>query len=146
MAGFRPKNGPSFGQFATQRLRRVVEIAVPEAVAAADADIKDGSPVDSGRFRASWFHLQSRSGLPDTDAAVPDPGKDGKVPNPPRLQPGELDGFANHRIINNLPYATRLCEEGWSEKVPANWFKDIAHRWESGKYLDDAFRANSNPD
>lgn len=143
MAGFSKPTG--FGKRAMAKFSRAMELSISEAVAAADADIKAGSPVDTGRFRASWFHAQSRQNVPDINSALPD--SDGeKVPPPPNLSPGELDGMANHIIINNLPYAQRLCEEGWSEKVPADWFKSIAHRWESGKYLDDAFKRNTNPD
>ena len=135
----------SFAKFAGPRFTELVQRSVSEAVAALDADLKEGSPVDTGRFKASWFHAQSRSGIPDFDNAVPDPGEN-KVPAPPALEADELDGLANHVIINNLAYATRLCEEGWSEKVAADWFKSIAQRWESGKYLDAAFRNNSTPD
>ena len=78
----------SFAKFAGPRFTELVQRSVSEAVAALDADLKEGSPVDTGRFKASWFHAQ----------------------------------------------------------VAADWFKSIAQRWESGKYLDAAFRNNSTPD
>ena len=136
----------SFAKFAGPRFTELVERCVQESVAALDADLKEGSPVDTGRFRASWFHAQDRGRVPDLDAAVPDPGPNGKVPPPPVLEADSLDGLANHIVINNLPYAQRLCEEGWSVQVDADWFKTIAHRWNTGKYLDEAFKRNSNPD
>ena len=132
-----------FAKFAGAQFKELVSRSVQESVAAMDADIKLASPVDTGRFRASWFHAQSRGSVPDIDAVVPEPEKGSKVPAPPPLDPDSLDGAANHIVINNLPYATRLCEEGWSTKVEPDWFKEIAHRWESGKYLDEAFRRNS---
>ena len=136
----------SFAKFAGPRFKDLVERCVQESVAALDSDLKEGSPVDTGRFKASWFHAQDRSRVPDLDAVAPDPGPNGKVPPPPVLQPDELDGLANHIVINNLPYAQRLCEEGWSVQVDADWFKTIAHKWNTGKYLDEAFKRNSNPD
>lgn len=136
----------SFAKFAGPRFTELVQRSVSEAVAGLDADLKEGSPVATGRFKASWFHAQDRSRVPDLDSVAPDPGLNGKVPPPPTLQPDELDGLANHLVINNLPYASQLCEEGWSKQVAADWFKSIAQRWESGKYLDAAFRNNSTPD
>ena len=106
--------------------------------------ISEASPVDSGRFRASWFVVQSRSGIPDTNEVVPEPAEGAKVPAPPTIDADQLDGGANTTIINNLPYAQRLCEQGYSKKVPANWFTNIKQRWVAGSYLDEAFRRNVN--
>lgn len=123
-------------------LENALEISVQESVAQMDTDLKDGSPVDSGRFRASWFHAQSRGSLPSTDKVVAKPEKGQKIAAPAGLSANSLDGLANHIVINNLPYATRLCEAGWSKKVSKGWFKQIGQRWETGKYLDEALKNN----
>lgn len=123
-------------------LNDAMQISVQESVAAMDSDLKDGSPVDSGRFRASWFHAQARGGEPSTGKIVPEVEKGQRVSAPPSLDPDSLDGLANHIVINNLPYATRLCEAGWSKKVSEDWFKVIGQRWETGKYLDEALKRN----
>ena len=132
----------TFTQFMSAEFGGVLQRSVQEAVAQLDADLKDGSPVATGRFRASWFQEQSRGSMPDTDEVAPEPEKGTTVPPPEKLDPDSLDGLANHIVINNLPYATRLCEEGWSNQVDGDWFKTISQRWESGKYLDEAFREN----
>jgi len=123
-------------------LENALELSIQESVAQLDTDLKDGSPVDSGRFRASWFHAQSRSGLPTTDRVAPEVQKGSKVPAPAELRADSVDGLANHIVINNLPYAERLCEEGWSKKVSLDWYKRIGQRWENGKYLDEALNKN----
>ena len=135
---------PGFGVDLVEQFKDSIELSTAEALAAVDADLKDASPVDSGRFRASWFLVQSRGGTPDTNEVVPEPAKGKKVKAPPTINADELDGGANSTIVNNLSYAQRLCEEGYSKKVPENWFTDIKQRWVAGKYLDEAFRRNVN--
>jgi hypothetical protein len=123
-------------------LENALELSVQESVAQLDTDLKDGSPVDSGRFRASWFQAQARGGDPSTDRVAPEVEKGQKVPAPPNLEAASLDGLANHIVVNNLPYAERLCEAGWSKKVSEDWFKRIAQKWDTGKYLDEALKNN----
>ena len=123
-------------------LEAAIEITVQETVAQLDTDLKDGSPVDSGRFRASWFQAQARGGQPSTDRVAPEVEEGQNVPAPPNLEADSLDGLANHVVVNNLPYAQRLCEGGWSKKVSEDWFKVIAQKWETGKYLEEALKNN----
>lgn len=123
----------------TQALKEAFEESIQEATAQLDADIKDGSPVDSGRFRASWFRLQGTTN-PGT-AVAEEPAKDQTVPAPPVTQPGEVDPKQDQVIYNALPYANRLCTSGWSKQVSEDWFTVIGDRWESGKYLDEALKS-----
>jgi hypothetical protein len=51
-----------------------------------------------------------------------------------------VDPHQNQLLINNLPYATRLCYEGWSKKAPPDWFTRIADRWRKGAYIEEAGR------
>jgi len=120
-------------------LRRQMERSIQGAVAAAHADLIKGSPVDEGRFRASWFHEQASGGPADTNEMVPDNGS-GSYPQPSPVDAAAVDPNQNQLLINNLPYATRLCYEGWSQKSPPDWFTRIADRWRNGSYLEEARR------
>jgi hypothetical protein len=120
-------------------LRSRMERSIQGAVAAAHADLIKGSPVDEGRFRASWVHAQAPNGPADTNEMVPE-SDSGSYPQPPPMSPAAVDPRQNQRLINNLPYATRLCYEGWSKKAPPDWFTRIADRWNKGAYLDEASR------
>jgi hypothetical protein len=124
----------------TQALKEAIEDSIQEATAQLDADLKNGSPVDSGRFRASWFHVNGSTQAGNAVAPEPDEGQ--KVPAPPNLQPGEVNPKQDQVIYNALPYATRLALSGYSKKVPEDWFNVIADRWERGAYLDEAMRKN----
>ena len=124
----------------TAAIQEAFEQSIQESVAQLDADLKNGSPVDSGRFRASWFHLQGTT--TPGNAVVPEPEGDAKVPAPDILKPGEINPKLDQVSYNALPYASRLCESGWSKKVPEDWFTTIGNRWESGKYLDEALKDN----
>ena len=125
----------------TKAIKEALEQSIQEATAQLDTDLKNGSPVDSGRFRASWFHVQG-PGDPNTNAVVPEPDEGQKVPAPPNLEPGEVNPKLNQKIVNNLAYANRLALSGYSKKVPEDWFTTIAARWEKGDYLDQALRDN----
>ena len=119
-------------------LKQNIEESVGEAVAQCHADLVMWSPVDTGRFRASWFHVEGPGA--DTDAVAAETPGGGKVPAPPALDPSTIKGTSDQRIINNLPYATRLCEDGWSTKADPAGFKQIAQRFETGQYLDAALK------
>ena len=120
-------------------LRRRMELSIQGAVAAVHADLIKGSPVDEGRFRASWFHAQASTGNADTNEMVPE-SDSGSYPQPLPTDPAAVDPHQNQVLINNLPYATRLCFEGWSKKAPPDWFTRIADRWQKGAYLEEAQR------
>ena len=106
------------------------------AIANIDSDLKDGSPVDSGRFRLGWIRVEGKNA--DSNA-VPPEGQD-SYPAPPKISPQQVDGKQDQRLLNNLDYAQRLCLDGWSKKVPKDWFTNIAQRVENGKYLTEAYR------
>ena len=137
--GIDRRSNVTLSKFLSPALKEAITQSVAEATARADGDLKNGSPVDTGRFRASWFHAQAAGGVPDRSDSLPPAGKGQSYPEPPPLDPKQLDGSKSQLIINNLPYATRLCEEGWSDKVPEDWFKRIGHKWETGGYLDESF-------
>ena len=72
------------------------------------------SPVDTGRFRASW-----RVGNVAPDTSVAAPGGGGGDPTQSALK--NFDARKTTDLIfitNSLPYAIRL-EEGWSGQAPS---------------------------
>lgn len=86
------------------------------------------SPVDTGRFRASW---RLAIGTPDLSVAPPQPRSEPKEPGSfaPVTYPNAFELFPQGRldaiewgqtiyITNNLPYAQPL-EDGWSRQRPS---------------------------
>ena len=118
-------------------LERELAQGIALATANIDADLKDGSPVDTGRFRVSWFHVEGTNA--DTDAVAP--AGQSSYPAPAKLDANDINGTKDQRILNNLPYAQRLCLDGWSKKVPSDWFTRIGQRVQDGAYLTEAFRS-----
>ena len=116
-----------FGGLLKERVDQIITVLVLEA----DAELKARSPVDTGRFRASWVVGQNQAGNYDAGEQQPATGANrGKVeppgtplPGPPigvNYTPGnESVGNAYH-ISNNLPYAERLGN-GHSTQAPAGW-------------------------
>ena len=91
------------------------------------------SPVDTGRFRSSWIHNEDG----DTDEVMSE-NKAGRYPQRPPVAPEQVNARKEQLLINNLPYATRLCLEGWSKKAAPDWFTSIGQRWQTGQYFDQA--------
>lgn len=98
-------------------------------VLTADGWIKEANPVLSGRMAASWqIGENDVSGEPKEPGVYSNPGP----PKGSNYKPGtEKAGEGNVYILhNNLPYAERVCFQGWSDKNTRDWFvkisKDIA--------------------
>lgn len=74
------------------------------------------SPVDTGRFRASWV---AQAGRINT-AVAPEGAAEYAAPNAAKLlaSSGLKQPFGVLYVSNSLPYAVRL-EEGWSGQAPA---------------------------
>lgn len=89
-------------------------------VLATDGALKDASPVDTGRFRASWQVGQNAA-----------PGKGAPEGNYSTRYEIQRIGYQKetagniYSVHNNLPYAERLAT-GWSKKVSRTWIPTIA--------------------
>lgn len=106
------------GDFAAHQYELLLRITVFET----DKRLKEESPVDTGRFRASW--AISENGTPGYDAG-PNPGNPNNI-NPPRKLDYQNEKFGNiYHIHNNLPYAEPLAN-GHSKQAPAGWTERIA--------------------
>ena len=105
------------GSYSTEKFERLLRNTVFET----DSRLKQGSPVDTGRFRLSW--AISENGTPGYDAG-PQAGPSAITP-PRRLdyQVERLGGV--YHIHSNLPYAEPLAN-GHSPKAPAGWTDLIA--------------------
>jgi hypothetical protein len=118
------------GTYVEQQMEKLLRAAVLET----DTLLKSASPVDTGRFRASWQVGENAAGAYDAgpqqeatgaykDQTEP-PGK----PTPPALRrmnynkerPGNI-----YSVHNNLPYAEPLAN-GSSKQANAGWVQGIA--------------------
>lgn len=118
------------GDYANTQMEKLLKSAVLDT----DTLLKSASPVDTGRFRASWQVGENAAGAYDAgpqqeatgaykDQTEP-PGK----PEPPALRrmnyskerPGNI-----YSVHNNLPYAEPLAN-GSSKQANAGWVQGIA--------------------
>jgi hypothetical protein len=118
------------GDYANTQMEKLLKSAVLDT----DTLLKSASPVDTGRFRASWQVGENAAGAYDAgpqqeatgaykDQTEP-PGK----PAPPALRrmnyskerPGNI-----YSVHNNLPYAEPLAN-GSSKQANAGWVQGIA--------------------
>jgi hypothetical protein len=118
------------GDYANSQMEKLLKSAVLDT----DTLLKSASPVDTGRFRASWQVGENAAGAYDAgpqqeatgaykDQTEP-PGK----PTPPALRrmnyskerPGNI-----YSVHNNLPYAEPLAN-GSSKQAPPGWVQGIA--------------------
>ena len=105
------------GSYSTEKFEQLLRVTVFET----DSRLKQGSPVDTGRFRLSW--AISETGTPGYDAG-PQTGASGITP-PRRLDYQVERAGGVYHIHNNLPYAEPLAN-GHSPQAPAGWTDLIA--------------------
>ena len=110
-------NLSQIGSYSTEKFEQLLRVTVFET----DSRLKQGSPVDTGRFRLSW--AISETGTPGYDAG-PQTGASGITP-PRRLDYQVERAGGVYHIHNNLPYAEPLAN-GHSKQAPAGWTDLIA--------------------
>ena len=110
-------NLSQIGTYSTEKFEQLLRVTVFET----DSRLKQGSPVDTGRFRLSW--AISETGTPGYDAG-PQTGASGITP-PRRLDYQIERAGGVYHIHNNLPYAEPLAN-GHSPQAPAGWTDLIA--------------------
>ena len=118
------------GDYANTQMEKLLKSAVLDT----DTLLKSASPVDTGRFRASWQVGENAAGAYDAGPQQPATGafKDQTEPpdkpTPPALRrmnyskerPGNI-----YSVHNNLPYAEPLAN-GSSKQANAGWVQGIA--------------------
>jgi hypothetical protein len=110
-------NLSQIGSYSTEKYEQLLRVVVMET----DSRLKQGSPVDTGRFRMSW--AISEQGTPGYDAG---PQAGGGSITPPRRLDYQVERAGGvYHIHNSLPYAEPLAN-GRSPKAPAGWTDLIA--------------------
>jgi hypothetical protein len=104
------------GDYANQQLEKLLRVAVLET----DSRLKQESPVDTGRFRASWQVGENAA-----------PGGQNSSGDYDKIPPLSRIGYQQERmgnvysVHNNLPYAEPLAN-GSSKQAPAGWVQGLA--------------------
>jgi hypothetical protein len=104
------------GGYVEGQMEKLLRVAVLET----DSRLKQASPVDTGRFRASW-----QVGENSATGGQAGPGDYGAAPPLTRLGYGQEKVGNIYSVHNNLPYAERLAT-GWSQQSPSGWVQGIA--------------------
>tara|TARA_B100000035_G_C20776950_1_gene455197 strand:+ start:120 stop:560 length:441 start_codon:yes stop_codon:yes gene_type:complete len=96
------------------------------AVLVADAQLKQGSPTDTGRLKASWQISENTA-----DGQGQPPGEYGQQPTPP-----DRTNYSHERmgetyvVYNNLEYAEPVIS---GKNLPPSWLKAKPAGWRSKK-------------
>jgi hypothetical protein len=104
------------GDYTMQQMEKLLRAAVLET----DSLVKQASPVDTGRFRASW-----QVGENSASGQGRSPGNYGSAPGISRIGYSEEKVGNIYSVHNNLPYAESLAN-GSSRQAPAGWVQGIA--------------------
>jgi hypothetical protein len=104
------------GDYASQQYEKLLRSAVLET----DSRLKLASPVDTGRFRASW--QVGENAAPGGQAPE---GNYAGTPPLSRIGYGQERVGNIYSVHNNLPYAEPLAN-GSSKQAPAGWVQGIA--------------------
>jgi hypothetical protein len=104
------------GDYCNQQMEKLLRAAVLDT----DSLLKAASPVDTGRFRASW-----QVGENAAPGGIAPPGNYGTTPPLTRIGYGQERIGNVYSVHNNLPYAEPLAN-GSSKQAPAGWVQGAA--------------------
>jgi hypothetical protein len=106
------------GDYANNQMEKLLRAAVLET----DSLLKAASPVDTGRFRASW-----QVGENAAPGGIVPPGDYGTAPPLTRIGYGQEKMGNIYSVHNNLPYAERLAANPpYSKQTAPGWVQGIA--------------------
>ena len=106
------------GDYANTQMEKLLRSAVLET----DGLLKAASPVDTGRFRASW-----QVGENAAPGGIAPPGDYGTAPPLTRIGYGQEKVGNIYSVHNNLPYAERLAAvPPHSKQTAPGWVQGIA--------------------
>ena len=118
------------GDYANNQMEKLLRAAVLET----DSLLKQASPVDTGRFRASWQVGENAAGAYDAgpQQSPSNPGRD--KTNPPagpafplRKMNYQQERIGNvYSVHNNLPYAEPLANGSSKQARPGGWVQGVA--------------------
>jgi len=117
------------GNYANNQVEKLLRASVLET----DSLLKQASPVDTGRFRASWQVGENSAGTYDAgpQQSPSNPGRDKTSPPAAPMFPLRKMNYQQERIgnvysvHNNLPYAESLAN-GSSKQTAPGWIQGIA--------------------
>jgi len=117
------------GDYANNQVEKLLRAAVLET----DSLLKQASPVDTGRFRASWQVGENAAGTYDAgpQQSPSNPGRDKTSAPAGPMFPLRKMNYQQERIgnvysvHNNLPYAESLAN-GSSKQTDKGWIQGIA--------------------
>jgi hypothetical protein len=117
------------GDYANNQMEKLLRAAVLET----DSLLKQASPVDTGRFRASWQVGENSAGTYDAgpQQSPSNPGRDKTSPPAAPMFPLRKMNYQQERIgnvysvHNNLPYAESLAN-GSSKQTAPGWIQGVA--------------------
>jgi hypothetical protein len=120
------------GNYCNQQMEKLLRSAVLET----ELLLKMASPVDTGRFRASWATGENTAGSYDGGEQQPATGQYRDATNPPKdpslerritigYQAGQERIGNVYSVHNNLPYAEPLAN-GSSKQAPGGWVQGAA--------------------
>ena len=104
------------GNYANQQMEKLLRAAVLET----DSLLKQASPVDTGRFRASW-----QVGENAAPGGIAPEGSYSGSQSLSRIGYSEEKVGNIYSVHNNLPYAEPLAN-GSSRQSPAGWVQGVA--------------------
>jgi hypothetical protein len=104
------------GRYCEDQMEKLLRAAVLET----DSLLKQASPVDTGRFRASW-----QVGENAAPGGIAPPGNYGTTPPLTRIGYGQERMGNVYSVHNNLPYAEPLAN-GSSKQASAGWVQGAA--------------------
>lgn len=108
------------GNYAEQQFEKLLRVAVFET----DARLKAASPVDTGRFRASW-QIGENATAPAPDYLGNVGGRTANISPPVRIN-YQREQLGNvYSVHNNLPYAEPLAN-GSSKQADRGWVQGTA--------------------
>ena len=120
------------GDYANSQMEKLLRSAVLET----ELLLKMASPVDTGRFRASWATGENTAGSYDGGEQQPATGQYRDATSPPKdpslerritigYQAGQERIGNVYSVHNNLPYAEPLAN-GSSKQAPGGWVQGAA--------------------
>jgi hypothetical protein len=108
------------GDYANSQMEKLLRSAVLET----DALLKSASPVDTGRFRASWQVGENATSSPP-DYLGNEGGPNANIPPMVKINYQDERLGNVYSVHNNLPYAEPLAN-GSSKQANAGWVQGVA--------------------
>ncbi len=103
------------GRFSEEQFNKVVRFAVIEL----DSRLKEGSPVDTGRFRGSWQIAQNSKSAPNLFGPFQNNKGLPRSSLPPiRTNYSKEKAGNTYTLLNNLPYAEAVT---YGTNLPPSW-------------------------